>query len=124
MPSLPAAGARVDMKKLQRRVGLHFQNMGMAADKQMRGTLQDQRTDARSIVTGITAYMCYPYIHAFQGKTKVFGIADPEGRTIHVSANGPERFKAFQLIRHFGTSDIAGMPYFVYLIKITAHLRM
>ena len=76
------------------------------------------RTNARVVVTRISADMLHEHVNVLTFPPQQLGIHPPEVASVAVSAHGTEHPELSQAFGNFHRADVAGMPYLVARLEI------
>ena len=121
MPALVACGAGVHVEALQLIVVHHFQDMGMPADEQLRGTGDELFFDVGCITGWVTADVRHVHFHAFALPAQLFGVYGADVVAIDIAVYTFQWFECAELLGKGDGAEIAGMPYFIALVEMGEH---
>jgi hypothetical protein len=108
-----STGARIHVKKPEIGVTHHPENMGMAADEQVRPIPSEYFLHVAIVPARIAADVGHVNAQAFALPQHVEWQPGPQIAAVDISIDTTRRFELLQPVEHFDGTEIAGMPQFI-----------
>lgn len=110
MPPLSAGSARVHVETVQFFVIDDFQNMGMAADEELRCVCVQLFFDGGVVAWGIAADMGHEDLYTFRLPVQFFRVDAPDIRPIYITVYSSQRFEAGEALGEGDGAEIPRVP--------------
>ena len=118
MPAVEPCGPGVDVEQVERLVELHFQDVRVTADEELRRVLEDVGTDARIVVAGVAADMFHEHLSVLAFPAEHLREDAPHVTAVDVAIDGLQWTECRQFLRHFDGADVPGVPDLVAGLEI------
>ena len=119
MPSVVAAGPGIHVNKSERLVAHDSQDVGVAADEQVRPQTTDFLPGSPVVIARISSDVGHVDgdVLAFPGQ--ILREAGAEFRPVHVPVNSPNRFEGSETIQDLGCPEVSRVPHLVAFREVT-----
>ncbi len=115
VPTLDSGGSGVDIQKIPRLIIHNFEDMGVAADKDVGPVLPDEGAGFGIVVAGRAADMGHQDFQSLAHPAQRKGILMDQATVVAVSDDAPEGLESRNLIRRIQpAAEVAGMPDLVH----------
>ncbi len=113
MPSVVAAGARINVNESERLIAHDFQDVGVAADEQARPQPTDFLPGTPVVIAGIPADVRHVDVEALALPNLILGQTGAEFRPVNVPVNSPHRFEGSETVQDVRGPEVSRVPHLV-----------
>ena len=118
MPPLDARRPGIDVEETECFVVLHFQDVRVSADEELRRRGVERGANAGVVVARIAADVLDEHVHVLALEAVQLAIHQPKVAAVAVAADGTQRPERSQPLGHLDGADVAGVPDFVAGLEI------
>ena len=112
------SGARVHGEERERAVVLHFQDVRVAADKELRAHVDEAVIDLGIVVTWVTADVGHQHIHLLAAESQKLGEFVAHRAAVDVAIDATQRVQFGKAVGHLTVTKVATVPHLVALAQV------
>ena len=121
-PFVPGC-SRIDVQTMEFRIKDNFQDMRVAANKQLGRLDFELVPDLGFVPARITADVCHQHLYFLAKEALRFGKHPTHNMVVDVAINGFQGFKGRQAVGSFGIANVAGVPDFINRLEEAENTR-